>query len=349
MVSDIYRIDMRPDFLFLLLGILLSTSCSSQLADTKDRDKVYGLSFVASNRELASEDIIPVKEVNANWVALMPFGFMNTPQDPAVRFNTSRQWWGEREEGIRTTSGLFKDQNIKRMLKPQIWIRGGVFTGFISMTSEEDWQHFEDQYSAFILFYATIAEEEAFDMFCIGTELNYFVVQRPEYWEQLISEIKQVYSGKLTYAANWDSFKNPQFWRRLDYIGVDAYFPLSDSSTPSVASLKTAWTPIKADLKNFSEATKKSVIFTEYGYRSIDFTAREPWDSNVAESFNETAQSNALNALYETFWEASWFAGGFLWKWFDHSDAGGKGHTGFTVQNKSTEKTVQEFYPPVHD
>jgi hypothetical protein len=28
------------------------------------------------------------------------------------------------------------------------------------------------------------------------------------------------------------------FWNELDYIGIDAYFPLSDAVTPTVAELK---------------------------------------------------------------------------------------------------------------
>ena len=48
-------------------------------------------------------------------------------------------------------------------------------------------------------------------MFCIGTELQFVVANDPEYWKQSIREIKQVYTGKLTYAENWDQFQNVPF------------------------------------------------------------------------------------------------------------------------------------------
>ena len=96
------------------------------------------------------------------------------------------------------------------------------------MTNEDDWQVLENSYTQFILLYAMLAQEIDAELFCIGTELEKFIEKRPQYWSNLIKEIKKVYKGKLTYAANWDEFKRTPFWSDLDYIGIDAYFPVSD-------------------------------------------------------------------------------------------------------------------------
>lgn len=304
-----------------------------------------GLSFVASNRILTEKDIEPVSVVHANWVALMPFGFMNSATDPSLTFDTNWQWWGETTVGIQTTATLFEKKNIKRMLKPQIWIKGGKFTGFIAMANDDDWKLLEQNYEDFILHYAKLAQEENIELFCLGTELKLFVKNRPEFWISLISKIRTIYTGQLTYAANWDSYKQVSFWQHLDCIGIDAYFPLSMSETPSVQALIESWKTTKTALSTFSQNHQKSIIFTEYGYRSIDFCAQEPWDSEIQGNYNDTAQNNALTAMYATFWNEPWFAGGFLWKWFDnHADAGGIHHTGFTVQNKKSEHLVKQFY-----
>jgi hypothetical protein len=331
-----------------LFFILIIISCAG--SDTSQdivvfKNKINGLSFVASKNHVVSETIKPVLNINANWVALMPFGFIQNLNNPNLAYNANRQWWGEKLEGVKEAAKVFKQKNVKSMLKPQIWVRGGSFTGNIKMNSETDWQLFETKYESFILAYAKVAAEEGIEMFCIGTELNGFVVSRPVYWRNLILKIRKIYKGKLTYAANWDTYQNPEFWEQLDFIGIDAYFPLSDKKTPSVNELIQAWAPIKKEIHNFSSKKRKPIIFTEFGYRSIDYTARKPWDSNFDGGFNIEAQQNSLNAIFDSFWMEDWFQGGFLWKWFDnYSTSGGNGHKGYTIQNKNTEKLVKERF-----
>lgn len=328
----------------LYLILFLFSSCKGQ-ESKYSHQKINGLSFVASNRKLVQKDTESVNLVNANWVALMPFGFMKNTKDPSLSFNHKRQWWGETAEGIKVTSALFEKQKVKRMLKPQIWIRGGKFTGLISMETEEQWLELEKNYTSFILFYAQLAQKANVELFCIGTELNLFVTNRPKYWSNLIVQIKQIYSGKITYASNWDSYNSPTFWKELDYIGIDAYFPLSNSKTPTLDELTESWLPIKETLKKFSEQNNKSIIFTEFGYRSIDYPAKEPWDSSIKESYNAIAQQNSLQALFHNCWQEPWMEGGFLWKWFDNQkEAGGVNNKGFTVQNKLAEDLVGQFY-----
>ena len=64
---------------------------------------------------------------------------------------------------------------FKIMVKPQIWVSKGVYTGKIDMNSEEDWKVLEESYEQFILGFAKTAEELNADIFCIGTELEKFV------------------------------------------------------------------------------------------------------------------------------------------------------------------------------
>ena len=168
----------------------------------------------------------------------------------------------------------------------------------------------------YILTYAKAATELNAEILCIGTELEDFVMNRPIYWQELIKEIKEVYKGKLTYAANWDEFKRIPFWGELDFIGIDAYFPLSEKKSPTIQDFENGWKPHKEDIIKIQKKYNKPVMFTEFGYRSIDFTGKQPWDSNRVEgSLNLQAQADALQAIHNQFWKEDWFAGGFIWKW----------------------------------
>ena len=134
------------------------------------------------------------------------------------------------------------------MVKPHLWLRRGGFTGDLKPTTEENWILLENSYRDYILTYAKAATELNAEILCIGTELEEFVMNRPMYWQELIKEIKEVYNGKLTYAANWDEFKRIPFWGQLDFIGIDAYFPLSDKKSPTVQDFEMGWKPHKEEI-----------------------------------------------------------------------------------------------------
>lgn len=309
--------------------------------------KINGISFVASRDKATQEHVQPVVNVGANYAAVMPFGFIRALDNPTVVYNTDRQWYGERRDGAKDYIKLLQSSGIKVMLKPQIWIWRGEFTGYLKMETEETWKMLEASYSKFILDYAKLAQETNAEIFSIGTELEQFVANRPEYWKSLIKEIKAVYKGKLTYASNWDEYKRVPFWDEMDYIGVDAYFPLSAMETPSVESVIDGWRWWKGELSTFSKNHgNKKILFTEWGYRSVDFTAKEPWTSDHSvTTVNLEAQTNTTKATFETLWEEDWFAGGFIWKWFiHHSKSGGENNNRFTPQNKPAEAIIKEYY-----
>jgi ppGpp synthetase/RelA/SpoT-type nucleotidyltranferase len=325
----------------ILLLCLLQASCAGQAIN-----RINGISFVANQDRVTQEHIDKVLSIHANHAAVMPFGFIGSLDSPQIVFNTDRQWYGETREGGRQYIEMLHKNGIEVMLKPQIWIRHGEFTGTLKMESEEDWKGLEESYESFILMYAQLAEETKSEIFCIGTELEQFVKHRPEYWTKLIEKIKKIYKGKLTYAANWDEYTRTPFWKQLDYIGVDAYFPLSEEKTPTVEQLRKGWQKWKVNMQTLSEKIDRPILFTEFGYRSMDFTAKKPWlvDRNQ-ENVNLEGQVNAKKAIFAEFWSEDWFSGGYIWKWFIWYDkVGGVNDNRFTPQNKPAEKVIADFY-----
>ncbi len=325
----------------LLLLCVLQFSCSG-----KAQKKINGVSFVASREEVAQSHVDEVIKIHANSAAVMPFGFIRNIASPNIIFDTDRQWYGETREGARQYIRLLQKNGLEVMVKPQSWIGGGQFTGTLKMESEDHWKQLEDSYKKFIMNYAEMAEEVKAPMLCIGTELENFVKNRPEFWKLLIKQIRAVYSGQLTYAANWDEYTRTPFWDQLDYIGIDAYFPLSESKTPTIDELQEGWQPWKEKISELSKAKGKPVVFTEFGYRSMDFTAKKPWlvDRND-EGVNLEAQSNAKTAIFKEFWNEDWFAGGYVWKWFiQHKKSGGELDNRFTPQNKPAQEVIKNHF-----
>lgn len=307
--------------------------------------KINGLSFVASNDSMRAEYLKPVLEVHANFVSLMPYGYTVDKASTTIHFNSKRQWFGEQLKGVQQYADAFKKSGVKIMMKPHLWVRGS-FTGDLTMSSESDWKKLEASYEAFMLTFAKSAEQMQAPILCIGTELESFVMQRQSYWKMLIKKIRKVYSGKLTYAANWDEFSRFPFWDQLDYIGIDAYFPLTTMATPSVLDFEKGWVAHKEQIQKVQRRVKKPVLFTEYGYRSVNYAGKKPWDySNAIGQVNFMAQKNGLQAIYNQFWHEEWFAGGFIWKWFMwHDRVGGVKNNRFTPQNKPAEALLKTLY-----
>lgn len=326
--------------LFILIIVVFFQSCAGQDL------KINGVSFVGSREAINTYDIQPVVNINANYAAVMPFGYIRELSHPEITYNMEKQWFGESKSGAKQYISELQKNHIKIMLKPQIWVWRGEFTGNIKMTTEADWKVLESTYSKFILEYAELAENMKVELFCIGTELEQFIAHRPEYWQILIKKIKTIYKGKLTYAANWDEFKRTPFWNDLDFIGIDAYFPVSNSKTPTLNECLTGWEQHKSTVKTMSVNYNKPILFTEFGYRSVDFSGKEPWRSDRSMNVtNLEAQTNTTKALFETFWEEEWFAGGFVWKWFhNYENAGGENDSRFTPQNKPAETVIKHYY-----
>lgn len=337
---------MMRRFPVILMSLLL-VSGRAQTVSVADSVPlmICGLNLVSADRMMTAEEVGPVCDVHANWASVIPYAFVPGLHEPGLVFNGKWQWVGEREPGIEAAIRHLHDQGIAVMVKPQLWIGHGAFSGELSMPDDSSWAQFEREYRGYIMSYAELAGREGAELLCIGTEMKQFVRERPDFWRQLIAEIREKYSGRLTYAENWDAYAQVPFWKELDYIGIDAYFPIASGRHPRSGQLVAGWKMLCRDLNAFSDTIRRKILFTEYGYRSIPNCAEAPWEYGKSEVISERAQLAALKALYETIWEAPCFAGGFLWKWYpDHVNAGGPGDDSYTVQNKKAEHLVRSVY-----
>ena len=343
---------MTSHYLLLLIAVLVQTCdrpgrYASAFAGRHGPSRIDGLSLVAPPEPFSRDPMPAVKAAGAEWIAVIPYAYTR-PGEPVVHHeNLHWQWWGESREGALRTMELAKAQGLRIMLKPQVYVPGS-WTGAIAYGQEADWAAWEKEYADYLLDMAEIAEICQADLFCIGTEFRLSVRHRPDFWKQLIAAVRKKYGGKVTYAANWDDFEEVPFWQDLDYIGTDAYFPLLDHRTPTTEDLEKAWQQHRTRLKAFAQKTGKPILFTEYGYLSVDSCAWKTWELEERLgrlAINEQAQANALDAIHRVFRGEPYWAGGFLWKWFPNM----RGHEGYpekdyTPQGKLGEEILNKWY-----
>lgn len=106
------------------------------------------------------------------------------------------------------------------------------------------------------------------------------------HWRALIAQVREIYAGKLTYAANFDQYFEVGFWDALDIIGINAYFQLRDPSRARPAGdslqeeLRDGWKGVFTDIQRMRRTQKlgdKPVLFTELGYTQHHEGTFEPW------------------------------------------------------------------------
>ncbi len=302
---------------------------------------IKGISMVAPVMPLPDTALTQIAAVNANSIAVMPYAFFST-ENPEIRFNHKGGWWGESKEGVIGSINLAHKQKLSIMLKPHLWMGRGMYTGAFTLATENEWKRWEESYRKYMYHFALIADSMHAAIFCIGTELGASIKERPQFWNDFIDSIRSIYHGKLTYAANWDDYKHVPFWHKLDYIGVDAYFPLSDEKNPSLTTLQNGFKKYRDELEALSIKHDRPILFTEYGYRNVDFAAAEPWKESD-ENRNDEAQANAYEALYNVFATQKWFAGGYVWKWYIEKPRRQK-EVDYTPQNKLAESVISNWY-----
>ncbi len=309
---------------------------------------INGVSLSAPRREIGADALAPIAELGANWIAVIPYAFTRE-DDPRVAFDRERQYWGETAAGVAATVAHAREHGLRVLLKPHLWVRGEGWPGEFELDTDAEWELFEREYSDYILHFARLADSLDVEMFAVGTEVDRSAIAQPDYWRALIVRVRAAYGGALTYAANWDRYAEIEFWDALDYLGVDAYFPLSSAGTPDVETLLEAWEPWTREVERTARRVGLPILFTEFGYRSVDGAAGEQWtlpDGRRARGLpaNREAQAAAYEALFRTWWNRDGFAGGFLWKWYPGTPDSRWVATDYTPQGKPAEAVIHREF-----
>jgi hypothetical protein len=184
----------------------------------------------------------------------------------------------------------------------------------IAMRSEADWRRWFESYAAYVLPYARDAQVAGADMFCVGREMDATVVRREADWRALVARIRAAFHGPLTYSANFDTWQGIGFWDALDFIGVSAYFPLSDSPSPSLAELEGGWDRALAPLEQASRRFGRPVLLTEAGFPSTPGAARAPWREERVRA-DVWLQAACYEATLRALARRPWIEGAFFWLW----------------------------------
>jgi hypothetical protein len=188
----------------------------------------------------------------ANTVTIIPKFFQ------ADKFSTSmglrlgdptNPWDNESDtfEQVRQSILEAKARGLKVVVKPHLETNNRIWRAELAPTDPKAWF---DCYKAMMVEYAKVAQEAGAEMICVGTEMNSMIDPTKvcsdgktytQKWAEIIDAVRAVYSGKVTYAATYDTVMKVGFWDKVEFIGVDAYIPSSTVDNPTVDQIVDAW------------------------------------------------------------------------------------------------------------
>lgn len=282
-------------------------------------------------------------ETETEWVALLVTWYQDTENSTLIYRDSLRT---PSDAGLLRVIARCGELGMKVMLKPHVDCQNGAWRGAIDFQTEQEWADWYASYTNFITYYTAFAASEGVEKFCVGCELCESVSRTAD-WEAVIFEIRSLFTGELTYAANWDNYQNVTFWSHLDVIGIDAYFDLTGEYDPTLEELLAAWEPWEAEISTFSQLQGMPVLFTEIGYRSVDGANMQPWSWGTPGVVDLEEQADCYEAAFQTFQEKPYFRGYNWWSWHTDPDQGGPDDDGYTPHGKPAEDVLTTWYTSI--
>jgi hypothetical protein len=318
------RANVTPAVAFIILVcMMLSPMTFAQMSGFTFNGIVHD-SFQTNeyNTSTGSTSRQVLASTHANWAAVLVTQYQANATAFSIAADPNRT---PTDAAVIAAIQDFHSRGIKVMLKPHVDSEDGAWRGtFQPGSNVAAWFA---SYTTFITHYAQLAQQNGVEGMVIGTEFVQLSGSANQArWQSVISTVRSNFTGILTYAANAvtpaDEFTSVSFWDQLDYIGLDAYYRLTNTTNPTIAQLVAAWTANSfgeqgiAAYQNIANAhPTKPVIFTEIGYRSVDGANEAPYDFGLSGAVDDGEQRDCAEAMFEVWSTHSFMKGMFWWDW----------------------------------
>lgn len=192
-------------------------------------------------------------------------------------------------------------------LKPVVNVADGTWRAHIGffdwdVPGEPSWSDWFASYRRFIVHAARIAEAERCAMLCIGCEMVRADGQE-QHWRALVAEVREVYSGLVTY--NCDKYQEYRvtWWDAVDVISSSGYYPID------------GWEAQLDRIEAVVAASGKPFFFMEAGCPSREGSAMLPNDWALPGLPSSAEQLRYYEEMFRAVRGRPWVQGLMLWDW----------------------------------
>jgi hypothetical protein len=138
------------------------------------------------------------------------------------------------------------------------------------------------------------------------------------------------------------------FWDALDFVGINAFYPLAAQAGADYAEYARGAERALASAAELGAIVDKPVVFLEIGYTSRPNAAIEPWlwpDEMSGVMVDEWEQARALSALIGAAASKPWFKGFFVWRYYANlDDVSQEAAWGFSPHGKLAERLLSNTF-----
>lgn len=306
-----------------------------------------GINYVAygSERygdESITHDLTRMRRLGVEYVAFVATWFQDKARSTRIAPHPDET---PTDQALTHAIRRAQQLGLKAVLRPMVDVHDGTWRGEIYFNEDAHWEAWFRSYRWFLIHYAQLAEREDIALLSVGVELERTVGQ-DTHWRRIITDVREIYDGPLTYSANWDGYRNVPFWDEIDYVGIDAYFELDveAGAPPTVDELVTAWRPWAQALERFAGQNRQPILLTEVGIPSVLGNSRRPWDWTHDGPVAVQEQAHYYEAVFRTFWDRPWLAGVYWWAWLPGWQYGGSNDESYTPAGKPAADVLRSWY-----
>ena len=273
-----------------------------------------------------------LKEMGVNTICILLNGRMTSPAEVDV-LTPNRNELAAAHRALDDARTL----GFATILIPHLYVDDGTWRGYLNYEDEQA-ERWWQTYNAFIETSAEIAEATGASALSIGVELK-AMSKQPETRNRiktLVTRVRAIYRGAVTYSANWDEAESVLFWDEVDFPSINGYYPLQPSPERGAET-------VARRLRRLAEKTKREVLVLEVGYRSSPMSHVFPWEwpEQLEPRVDETAQAEAWAAVLAHWLGSPGIRGLVIWVIpSDPDDPASEPMHGFNPLNKAAEAVI---------
>ena len=245
------------------------------------------------NSASAKESLKQMQErTGADFVIFAPNGVQKNAHSEEICYTSEATMT---DEELVEMIAYAKELGLRVALKPTANCADDV-------VCEAKWSNWFPSYTAFQLHYAKIAEKTGCEIFIAGCEMV-MTEHREKEWRKLISDIKEVYHGLVSYNTDKYQEEHVTWWDAVDVISSSGYYPIHD------------WENQLDRIERVVKKYQKPFFFAEAGCMSVKDSNLVPNNWEVRGDVDLQGQRDWYEAMFEACEKRDWLKGMAFWSW----------------------------------